>query len=443
MRIALLCILLSMVAGTEAIAQPDPQLLETQLLLKWKTYIGLTTFKTNMVVNGGHIYVGSNGHHFKDYFLDHDNGVCILDARTGKLQKRLADETFGDMDVNGVVLDGDHIYFGNDNEEMLCYNTKGQLLWRMPASGDVEAQPVLIDANSDCVNDVVYATESGEIACLDSRTGNVLWSFKTKDFTGWKKTDSRFVFKVNAWFNNGPGFMNKPAVVDLNHDGIPDVVYSARDGFAYAVNGKTGALLWKYEHNISFNSITPSVQQKNGKTLLYLPSNIEEGKSNYNEYLVCLDENGHVIDKVKTGFDVSTDALPLSYKGKFITVSYDSILAIDMANHTVLKQPLGINNNKYNEKTRRWYHASVTMTPILIDLMGFGSNQLVVMDQSAKVYVLDPVSLVTLREFKLPDGTEANPLVADIDGDGKLEMLVSSYDGFLYCFSLGKGKLKS
>jgi hypothetical protein len=44
--------------------------------------------------------------------------------------------------------------------------------------------------------------------------------------------------------------------------------------------------------------------------------------------------------------------------------------------------------------------------------------------------------------YKLPAGCEASLLVVDVDGDGKLEILVADLQGYLTCYSTNsKGKV--
>jgi outer membrane protein assembly factor BamB len=49
-----------------------------------------------------------------------------------------------------------------------------------------------------------------------------------------------------------------------------------------------------------------------------------------------------------------------------------------------------------------------------------------------------------IKKLKLPGkGAEASPFVGDVDGDGKLEILIADLDGNLYCFDTGsKGKVE-
>jgi uncharacterized protein (DUF2141 family) len=46
------------------------------------------------------------------------------------------------------------------------------------------------------------------------------------------------------------------------------------------------------------------------------------------------------------------------------------------------------------------------------------------------------------KVYKLPAGCEASLLVVDVDGDGKLEILVADLQGYLTCYSTNsKGKV--
>ncbi|MDX2002849.1 MAG: PQQ-binding-like beta-propeller repeat protein [Chitinophagales bacterium] len=395
--------------------------------IKWKAHIGNTTLRTNMVVDGGRLYIGSNGEHYKDYALDNGNGLKAIDLRTGKILQTYGAEILGDMDVNGVAILGDSIFFGNDNEEVMCYHKSGALLWRIPASGDVETKPILVNIDSDGAMDLIYATESGEIAAIDTRDGKKKWSFKIKDFSGWTKTDNRYLFKVGAWFSNGNGFMAAPAVADLNKDKVADFVYMARDGNAYALNGKNGTLLWKLATGVTFNSFTPLLENNDGHAM-YMPYVLEDQKG-WHQYLIKVNSNGKIVSKL--------ECANLNYHGgltqigqRIISPSYDTIVAFEGGK--VIKMPYGLKPQK-----QYYWEEDITAQVQYFDLMKLGHPQYIVLRQNGLVEVMDDASLVPLRKYSLPNGTETTPLITDADNDGKLEMLVSCYDGYLYCFSLG------
>lgn len=65
----------------------------------------------------------------------------------------------------------------------------GQVVWKIVVSGDVEAEPVLLDIKGKKA--IVYATELGEVKAVDPETGRAIWSYFTPDFNGWREGDSR------------------------------------------------------------------------------------------------------------------------------------------------------------------------------------------------------------------------------------------------------------
>jgi outer membrane protein assembly factor BamB len=425
-RMRMACIIMAMAFGLslnakEPVVPPFTDLVK----FKWKTYIGNTTYRTNMVQYGGQLIIGSNGHNYKDYAIDSDNGVYLLDARTGKQSLHLAYDSYGDMDVNGIAIDGGRIYFGSDNDEFHCFGVSGNLIWSVPVSGDVEVAPVLVDVNGDGQKDAVFVTESGEVAALDAIDGKHLWSFKIKDFSGWKKTQNRFVFKVGDWFRNGMGFMCVPLVVDLNDDGTQDIVAAARDGYIYALDGRSGRQLWRNEH-AGYLTIRPILMQVNGEPRIYYITEGDE-TDNWQKHLVCAKANGQIvfnsngINGVQEGFN------PVVFGNELVIAGWDTIYAVNVYSGAFRK-------GKIDREVKSYSYKYITAKPLLLDLLGLGAPQLILLGQNGKITFMDWKNLVRLREYQLPSGTEASPMLADIDCDGKLDLLISCYDGYLYCY---------
>ena len=55
--------------------------------------------------------------------------------------------------------------------------------------------------------------------------------------------------------------------------------------------------------------------------------------------------------------------------------------------------------------------------------------------------IVEIVSLDTkevLHRLQLPSGAEMQPVINDVNQDGKLDVLINCYDGNTYCYSLGE-----
>lgn len=433
MKQLLLCA--GVLAGISMSAQEAPKF-ESQFPLRWKAKIGGTTFKTNFVLHEGMLIVGSNGNHYRDWRLDNDNGVFFINPANGKIINHLAHEQYGDMDVNGIAAQNGNIYFGNDNDEFFCYNTSGKLQWRVPVSGDVEAEPVLLDVTCDGISEVIFATETGEVAALDTRTGDVVWSFKIKDFSGWNKTDNRLLFKVGAHFSNGSGFVAKPAVTELSGDATPDLIYNCRDNYTYAINGENGALLWKFNHGeLYYIANAPLVAEEGKQKRIYVLQNRVDEKNNAHTHIVSLNSKGVLQKTYAASWHYSVNYAPVYHNQRLISCYRDTVVAINVQSGVWKKIALPSEKEHYGNF---WYstYGIVSARPQFFDFLKTGSDQLMVVNEEGYIELLDADSFKYIKRFMLPDGTEANPLIADMDGDGRLEMLAACYDGYLYCFDL-------
>ncbi len=433
MKQLLLC--LALMLSISVSAQEFPQF-QSQFPIKWKSKIGGATFKTNFLLEKGMLIVGSNGNHYRDWRLDADNGVYIINPADGKIVQHFADEGFGDMDVNGVVAMNGKIFFGNDNDEFLCYNTGGKQLWRVPVSGDVESEPVLLDVNCDGSKEVIFGTETGEVAALDSRNGNCIWSFKINDFSGWNKTDNRLLFKVGAHFSDGSGFVAKPAVTELSGDNVPDLIFNCRDNYTYAINGENGTLLWKFNHgNVYYIANTPLVIEEGKQKKIYVLQNRIDEKNTEHTHMVSLNSKGVLQKTFAASWHYAVNYAPVHHNNRLISCYRDTLVVLNLHSGVWKKVALPSEGTYYGS----YYYSSyrlVSARPQFFDFLKNGSAQLMLVNEEGYVELLDADSFKHLKRFSLPDGTETTPLIADVDGDGKLEMLVGCYDGYLYCFDL-------
>ena len=89
--------------------------------LKWKADIGITCYRTNMILKDGIIYLGSNGGD-RNSLDDSKDGVHAIDAKTGKTIRRYGLPYLGDNDVAGIAISGDRLFFGTDNYAFLCFD---------------------------------------------------------------------------------------------------------------------------------------------------------------------------------------------------------------------------------------------------------------------------------------------------------------------------------
>lgn len=410
--------------------------LKTTLKQHWKTKIGCTSYRTIPLLLDGKIVIGSNGSYFRDYAMDSGNGVYILNSKNGKVINNFENQQFGDMDVNGVLNLNGLIYFGNDNEEFLCIDQKGNTKWRIAASGDIEHRPILLQNNGKPM--IVFATETGQIQALDPKTGKEIWNFYDKKFSGWKMGENRSLFKIKMYFSEDCIFFNEPSLADLNGDGVSDLIYNSKVGDFTAINGKTGKLLWEINQADNDNYFTnmgrekPMIIGKGEKSQIMV---LLQEKNTDKEFIALYNAKGKLIKRITSSISLGTPFLSQT-SGVFMT---DKVIIIpsDVPNEMkvipiefpAFENEKGINVVKY------YYQGQVA------------ANKVIFNDEPCAVVVLQSnvaseMMLVGLNSGKvcyhtnLPGSSEFPPYVEDVTNDGKLDFIFGCYDENLYCFDL-------
>lgn len=419
--------------------------------LRWKSQIGNASFRTNLYADKNYLVIGSNGSNFMDMGLvDMKSGIYILDARSGRIVCSLNKKMWGDFDVNGVLVYNNKIYFGNDNEEFMCVDFAGQLLWKNVASGDVEAEPVIIDINNKKA--IIYASELGEVRAVDPTTGKYIWSFYTDDFNGWKEGDSRKIFKVKAFLSNSRSFFAKPAVGDMNNDGVKDLTYVGYNNVVYCLNGVDGSLLWELEHDQFYFGYNLEYHNEFGSPEVWLSSygrkaGLDESESSISR----INSKGELFTSISLqkddGYSFSLNSFSLS-DSTHLYATNDSIYLIE--NGKVSKGLYFSQAYKYKYPWNNEEREDVgdrNFSGLLFGSSFFSYKEtdscIVILSQRDHAnYSLGFVSIVSLKDWKvlnrlsIPSASEMPPQVIDIDNDGNKELLLNCFDGNLYCYRL-------
>lgn len=415
--------------------------------LAWKTHTGSASFRTNVILTDDLLIMGSNGSYFMDWNLfDSLSGIHALQRANGKPAAHFANDAIGDMDVNGTLLLEGRLYFGNDNDEFFCTTPKGRTLWNISTSGDVEHQPVTLRSGNR--NLVVFATERGEVCAVEPILGKRVWSYYLDNFDGWKTGDNRAWFKVTSHFENSTSFFTKPTLADLNADGIDDLVYVTYDSRAIALDGRNGRRLWTYN---GLGRLTGSlIPMGSGKdaAVLCLESHLERKTQKPLLSLTRIDGKGKRTTLFRTvareGFGLNTLSLP---SGDILVTTDDRLLVFNPYTRKRRWINRAINHYEYDSLNSRSIHYSRNSSESLIGNRTFpyrgDSSCIAVVDQYDRAFyekgVLEIISLDKgrlLRRFSLEARSELPPFIADIDRDGRLDLLVNTQNDTTYCYRL-------
>lgn len=168
-----------------------------EFLWKYATEDGISSTPT---IHEDKLYIGS-----ADYY------VHAISIRSGKNIWKF--ETEGPIYSSPQVAE-QHVFIGSDDHFLYVLNTRtGRMAWRMDGGAKVRSSPLIIGDNA------YFATEGGEIYCVDF-SGNTQWH-----------TSAKRAFTASPHFANGIIY-------------IPSL-----DGVLYALDAKTGWVIWRFRLN--------------------------------------------------------------------------------------------------------------------------------------------------------------------------------------------------
>ncbi|VEP17661.1 conserved hypothetical protein [Hyella patelloides LEGE 07179] len=394
---------------------------ETQQInfpLKWRTKIGLTTFRSTISYSNGKIIVGSNGES-RSTLNDSSDGVYVIDSKTGKILRHIKNEVAGDTDINGVAIHQNILFFGSDNDRVFSYNFNGNQNWSFETNSDIEGAPSLTDITGDSFPDVIVASENGTVYALDGKNGNLIWNFQNQ----MEQAEGKYEYLSSQ------AFMSSPAVVDINNDGFRDVLIGGRNAIFYALDGKTGSVIWQYHTGSGIHSSAMAAHIDRNLRIILAES--------YSD-IHLLDAKGQLQAK----YELSAPSGGI--QGLFSSPIYTPNGNIAIGSAWWDSQDDGFwlipINTQNNELTSPLFTGEnrVSATPLVADILGQKEPQIIIVLENNKLMVSSESGDLIATMAKEAQ-VEATPLIADIDNDGKNELLIAANDGYLYCYETNGG----
>jgi len=414
-------------------------------IINWKSPIGNVSYRTNIATKGNLLFIGSNGMNFMDYnLLDKGNGVCILNSKNGKLINNIQSDVIGDMDVNGILLYQNKLYFGNDNDEFLCTDLKGNIKYRIPTSGDVEFEPLLLDIHNKKV--IVYGTETGELRAINPTNGKTVWEHYDSDFAGWKTGESRSLFKVKMHFYSDAFFFDKPTMMDINKDGVKDMIFGFWNRYVKVISGKDGKELFSIQLNKNHKEDefdcelfrnTPLVLREKNQTILVIPYS-KYNNPGFTYELRCLDLKGNIIKKIPLDrkFFNNVSSKRFTVKNKIVLFNkglVDFSKGIDNYKITPFKGLDKFSKNKYSYRNNISSNQFLEYNNELCMFLVYEKGE----DYSWSTIAITGINTgVCHKLINLPTTSEFEPVLGDFNRDGKADAIIGCHNGFLYNIDL-------
>ncbi|MFN0053010.1 MAG: PQQ-binding-like beta-propeller repeat protein [Planctomycetales bacterium] len=289
--------------------------------------------------------------------------------------------------------------------------------WEVKLGGPISGTAAIVKGQ------VYVASQAGELACLDRRTGERLWSY-------WSDKDSNP--------RSSPSFRTSPTVTD-------ETVYLGDDeGVMHAIDRTTGVKRWTFKTD---GEIRSAVQVTTGKVLF----------GSYDSHVYCLDEkDGALVWKFQTESNVH--ATPTIVDGLALVAGCDGHLrALDLQTglqtadillgQNLCTSPAVVDDKVYvgsytgeviaaNWQTGGilWRYASGNQA--FLSSPAVTNGQVCLGCQDKSLYVLDRANGELLWKFATGGKVDSAPVIAGS------RLFVGADDGFLYEFDLESGALR-
>jgi len=180
---------------------------------------------TSLVYDGSNILVNS----FDGiYALDPDTGLVSWSVSTGSLGKIVG--IAADSSIGVVVASTKSGFFAVKD---------GALLWQFPADGDASTGGVAVDGSYYAVRTIGSGASMRNVVYrVDCAGGGVVWK---SILSMWPSSDPRYAHLKNLFSMRAC----RPAVADVDGDGITEVLVMDASSEVYCLDSRSGAVKWR------------------------------------------------------------------------------------------------------------------------------------------------------------------------------------------------------
>jgi outer membrane protein assembly factor BamB len=311
----------------------------------------------------------------------------------------------GDVDGDGQL----EVVVGSDDKNVYVLDgATGAEKWRFPTLAKVRSSPTLADIDGDGQLEIVIG--SNQIYALDARARRRKWAYTLQTTT-----------------------FSSAAIGDIDGDGQLEIVIGSYDNIVYALQGRTGKLKWQFHAGNQVES-SPALGDIDGDgqiEVVFGAGFIREGGPKGVYALRGRD------GRQKWFYSIGVDQRVISSPALGDVDGDGRIEVVIGSNAGTLFVFDGQGRVKYTHQAEKFIESS----PALGDIDGDGRIEIIVGSHDFKLYALRAVPgqprlqvLWTFTPAQAANIFFSSPTLADIDGDGELELVVGNNSGELFAF---------
>ncbi|PAU92980.1 hypothetical protein CK503_13720 [Aliifodinibius salipaludis] len=397
-------------------------------------------------------FVGnSDFYSFVKPFLSPNNN---LNALTSKFDLLTASTT---------VNNEDNFSFSLKAYQTEDHSAPYQEKWLFPTGADLTGKPILADIGGSDKNEVIFATQSGNLYAL-AADGTVVMQANTGSDTpvgspvvyDWYGTNQNVILlaagnKVYGWNDSGellPKFpfeldeqITSPLVVeDIDRDGLPNTLTATADRKLHLMDGRGENINgWPITTNAEIET-TPTVTDYQGATTIFaFAENALHG--------------WHPNGDERTGFpkfiNASLNGSPVLYEGNILGNAADGYL-YSIGPNQLFADSLNVFETSTESSDIEAVYASnsaLVGTPSVLDLTVQDGDQthrgsmILTMSSNGSVFLINQEGQLRFTQsMGQPAAPKFSPFVSDIDKNGQDDVIALANFGRLYAWEIRNGE---